>query len=190
MHILAKTLLCLWVSITLSSSLVAQHTAINVHGDKTFNNALELYNKSMFSAAKHQFDLVTESKKASAINQQKAIYLAALCASELRHDDAETRLKSFIKNYPETLDARQAEFALSNWYYKKRKYRDALEYYKNTDITFLTNAQINEYYFKKGYCHFKRKQFDEASLSFNQITKSDSKYSEPARYYYGHIAYE
>ncbi|MBT8195462.1 MAG: tetratricopeptide repeat protein [Bacteroidia bacterium] len=189
MHILAKTLTCLWVSILFSSALFAQHTAIIVHDDKVFNNALELYNKSMYSAAKHQFDIVTEEKKASTINQQKAIYLAALCASELQHDDAETRLKSFIKDYPETIDARQAEFALSNWYYKKRKYRDALAYYENTDITFLTNTQINEYYFKKGYCHFKRKQFDEASLSFNQITKSDSKYSEPARYYYGHIAY-
>ena len=190
MHIFAKSYIYLWVFILLSTSLFAQQTAIIKNNDRAFKDALELYEKSMFSAAKHQFDLVAANPKTSKLNAQKAQYLAALSASELQHDDAETRLKSFINEFSETIDARQAEFALSNWYYKKGKYKDALAYYENTDITFLDNQQINEYYFKKGYCHFKRKQFDEASLSFHQIVKTDSKYSEPARYYYGHIAYE
>ena len=117
------------------------------------------------------------------------IYMA-LSGAELFHPDAEQELVAFTKKYPESLKARQAYFHAGKILYKQKKYKNAVNYFEKTDISYLDNEEIPEYYFKLGYSYFSIKDYQKASKAFHEILNVESKYKTAANYYYAHVAYQ
>jgi TolA-binding protein len=167
----------------------AQQTEYYTAPDRIYKNALELYTKEKYSAAKEAFDEYLEKHDASQTMHTNALYYQAICAYELFHPDAGTLLNAFLDEYPESVKSGIAHFYLARINYREKKYRNAIPHFEKTDISFLTNEEIAEYYFKLGYCYFVKSDFEKASRSFNEITNVPSKYQTAAQYYYAHIAY-
>ncbi len=178
---------CIWL--IFSVQVIAQKTEFYNDNDLKYRNALELFQKEKYSAAGKLFAEYIELEKGESLSKTNAEYFSALCAAELFHPDAEKKLVSFIENHPENTHAKLAYFQLGRIYYKQKKYRNAIDWFEKTDVYFLTNEEVAEYYFNLGYSYYSKKEMDKASKAFKEILNIESKYKTAANYYYGHVAY-
>lgn len=151
---------------------------------------MELYDKEKFSAAQEKFTQVlkvTDEKKSEVAVNSK--YYHAICGLELFNINAENLLIEFIYAYPESPKVKLAYFHLGRYKFRKKKYDEAIKWFEKIDIYDLTNDELAEYYFKKGYSYFNEENLEKASSAFYEIKNVDSKYTSPSKYYYAHIAY-
>ncbi len=167
----------------------AQQTEYYLEPDLLYKKGLELFNKEKYGAARETFEQYLQEPRASATGRVNALYYRAVSAYELFHPDAGNLLASYLDEYPESPKNGIAQFFLARINYREKKYRNAIPHFEKTDIYYLNNDEIAEYYFKLGYCYFIKADFEKASKSFNEITRVESKYQTAAQYYYAHIAY-
>jgi TolA-binding protein len=166
-----------------------QRTAVYTDPDREYRLARELFTKEKYSAALERFQHFISEGKGTELNLINAKYYSGLCAAELFHPDAEKRLVEFTEQHPENAYAKAAGFHLGRIYYKSKKYGKAIEWFEKTDVSFLSNEEIAEYYFKLGYSCFQKGEMEKASKAFREILNTESKYKTAANYYYAHVAY-
>ena len=169
----------------------SQKTAIYTNPDADFKSALELFQKQKYGSAQKQFSKISERYQNEPNNLVKidAEYYGALCALELFNKDAELLLKNFIANHPESPRAQTAYFHLGKYNYRKKQYNKALEWFAKVDVYDLSNEELSELYFKRGYSYFEEDSIEKAKKDFFEIKDIDNKYAAPATYYFGHISY-
>ncbi|HET6243019.1 MAG: tetratricopeptide repeat protein [Bacteroidetes bacterium] len=183
-------LIILAIMLIIAGRASAQQSLIHSDPDKHYKLAMELYNKEKFAAARVYFEKAVNSNK----NSHSEIitncdFYSAMCAVELFHSDAEDKLNNFIEKHPESPKVGMAVFKLGNYHYRKKKFKDAIKSYELVDIYELSTDELAEYYFKAGYSYYETGKFDEASKMFYEIKDVDTRYTNPANYYYSHIAY-
>lgn len=168
----------------------AQRTRIYVSPDFEFATALELFQKEKYGAAQKLFINVAGSiNDPNSLTQADAEYYAAICAIELFHDDAESRLLNFINDYPENEKTGYAYFQLGRFQYRKKSYRDAIQSFTKVNPLDLKENDLAEYHFKLGYSYFRAKRPEDAKKHLFLAKSMRSRYSAPATYFYSHISY-
>jgi len=169
----------------------SQKTLIQTNPDASFKSALELYQKEKFGSAQKEFSKISNLYKSEPHNLMRidAEYYAALCALELFNKDAELQLREFIANHPESPRVQLASFHLGKYSYRKKQYNKALYWFAKVDLYDLSNEEISEFYFKRGYSFLEEDSVALAKKDFFEIKDVDNKYAAPATYYYGHISY-
>ena len=178
------------VGVFLSISVLAQKTVIYTNEDPEFKTGIELFQKEKYGAAQKSFTKVIESEKdIQSLVRINAEYYNSICAIELFHKDGEIYLKQFIKDHPESPKVKSAYFYLGKYNYRKKKYKDAIDWLGKVDIYDLTTEELAEFYFKRGYSFFESDKFSDAKKDFFEIKDVDNKYAAAAKYYYAHIAY-
>jgi TolA-binding protein len=170
--------------------LPAQRNLFYTGTESSFREARDLLRNQRFSAAQSIFDEVASQTMRMEELHVESRYFAALCAYELFHDDAAFRMRSFIRNYPESQRIKTAFFYLGNLMYRQRNYREALEWYEKTEVIRLAGEQRYELKFKRAYCYFVTHKDEQAKTLFADIKDIDNKYAAPATYYFSHICYE
>ncbi len=177
----------------------AQRSAVFYDIDKWYREGLELYDKEKFVAAQEQFDKVHKHINDHELykgNQElnltriNAEYYSALCALELFNDNAENLLLAYVSKYPESPNSKSAYFEIGNFYYRQRRFDDAIKWYEKTDPAVLSDKDRMTYQFNMAYAHFEKKNYEKASPVFDRIKKTQSKYAYPSAYYLGVIFYE
>lgn len=159
-----------------------------------FKQAELLYGLKNYQGARNMWEQyllqpsVLEAKK-HGITTDKARYYVAACAMELYQPDAEKLMLDFVNTSHETPYKRLAYYQLGRYYFRDRKYKDAVEWYTKVDIDDLDRDQRNEYYFQLAYCHFFNKEFKEALPLFAQTRDVSNKYYYPSNYYFGYISF-
>lgn len=177
-------------SVLLCVRLSAQQTIIYTHEDAEFKTAIELFQKEKFGAAQKSFAKVIETHPdPNSLVRIDAEYYNAICATELFNKDGELYLKQFVKDHPESPKVKSAYFYLGKYNYRKKKWRDAIDWFQKVDIYDLTTDELAEFYFKRGYSYFSTDKFAEAKKDFYEIKDVDNSYAGAAKYYYAHIAY-
>jgi tetratricopeptide (TPR) repeat protein len=182
-------LLLLFVTTTFSS--FSQETKVYNDKYKNYRDGLELYDKQKFSAAQEKFHQVISS-----INDENdeiqvdAEYLRAVCALNLFNQDAQYLLSQFALEHPDSPKTKKIFFLLGNDFYRRKKFKDAIEWFEKVDKYNLDENEVVEYYFKLGYSYFNRDQFAEAKKCFYEIKEIESDYYGPSQYYYAHLSYE
>jgi tetratricopeptide (TPR) repeat protein len=168
----------------------AQKTTVYTHEDAEYKTAIELYQKEKFGAAQKSFlNIIKTHADPKSLVRIDAEYYNAICAIELFNKDGELYLKQFIYDHPESPKVKSAYFYLGKYNYRKKKYRDALDWFEKVDIYDLTTEELSEFYFKRGYSFFNTDKFAEAKKDFYEIKDVDNKFAGAAKYYYAHIAY-
>jgi tetratricopeptide (TPR) repeat protein len=189
MNRLKGFVLSIFLLIFLSS--FAQKTIIYTHEDAEFKTALELYQKEKFGAAQKSFlNIIKSHSDVKSLVRIDAEYYNAICAIELFNKDGELYLKQFIYDHPESPKVRSAYFYLGKYNYRKKKWRESLDWFEKVDIYDLTTEELSEFYFKRGYSYFNTDKFAEAKKDFYEIKDVDNKFAGAAKYYYAHIAYQ
>ncbi len=188
-RIAAFVLLSTWIVAV--STTNAQKSQVFTHRDNVYLHGKELYEKEKYGAAMERFeDYLRKTEKTSSLYAEQAQYLHALCAVELFQNDAQFLLYQFIKNHPESPLLNDALFALGNLAYRDKQYGNCLKWLKQVEHMDLSEEEQSEYFFRKGYSHFRRKEYEEARVALYEILNTDNRYSAPATYYYSHIHYE
>ncbi len=178
------------VGVFISVCVVAQKTNIYTHPDAEFEKAIELFQKEKYGAAQKSFtNIVASHSDPHNLVRIDAEYYNAICASELFNKDGELYLKQFVIDHPESPKVKSAYFYLGKYNYRKKKYKDVLNWFEKVDIYDLTTEELAEFYFKRGYSYFQGEKFTEAKKDFNEIKDVENKYASAAKYYAAHIAY-
>ncbi len=172
-------------------SVLGQKTPVYQYGDNDYLKGLQLYEKERYGAARQVFDQILSSQPESRSEiLSEASFYRAMSAIELRNDDSEYLVHSFISTYPESPYVNEAEFRLADYFYDKNSWGSSITWYSKVDRSRLTPKELSEYHFKKGYSHYKRNDFQSARVDFYEILDGEAPYSAPAVYYYSHIHYE
>ena len=172
-------------------STYAQESAYHLDADNDFRQGIELMGKGKFGMAQQFFETCYERNKTSNSELRTlSQYYIALCAVRLFNEDAEYLTFKFIGENPESNLIDKAYFNLAGYFYARKRWKNAIEYYLKVDNGKLTKDEESEYYFKLGYAYFSDKNYDKAKLAFYHIKDIDTKYTPPAVYYYSHIHYE
>lgn len=178
-----------------SSSLFGQESQTYVDEAESLKAAKEYYDLHLYGqarqAAKDYLQKTVATEHSSLHNHQRvdaaSIYHLAALAEDL--PEAESEMVSFLASqlgHPEVLDA---TFAIADYYYNERRYAKSIEYYDHIDIDALPEERMSELVFKKGYCHFVRKEFQQAQYEFSYSKDLKNKYFYPINYYYGMCEY-
>lgn len=176
--------------LVISQHLCGQKTVIYLHEDGNYKSAIDLFQKQKYGSAQKLFQRTIQSHtEANSHVRVDAEYYSAICAIELFHKDGEILLKRFIESHPESPKVKTAYFFLGKYNYRKKKYDEAVEWFEKVDIYDLTNTELPEFYFKRGYGYLEQDKFEKAKNDFYEIKDVDTKYTGPANYYYAHIAY-
>jgi TolA-binding protein len=183
-----KALFLLWLLPAVSFS---QQSTLPRDKDSDLRQAFELFDKEKFGAAQRYFVRATRANTDQHSELRKiSEYYTALCAVELFNRDAEYLLTSFIYQHPESPLVKQAHFQLGKFFFRDKKYKKALEWFKQVEPEILTEDEQSEFHFKYGYSFFKADQYDQALAEFAVIKDGNSSYATTATYYYGHMQYQ
>lgn len=171
--------------------LMAQEPARYYAPEAQYEVARELFDKEKYAAAQRDFDrladVVEDEYRELAVNAE---YYAALCALRLFHKDSEVRLTDFVRDHPESAWTRTAFYELGDYQYRRKKYKDAIEWFDKVKPRDLSAEQVTELRFKQGYSYFKLDDKERARFAFSNLIDTENKYYAPANYYHAHMAYE
>jgi len=78
---------------------------------------------------------------------------------------------------------------MGDYYYNEKQYAQCIAYYEMIDIDAIPEIKMSELAFKKGYCHFVRKEFNEAQYNFSFTKDLQNRFFYPTNYYYGMCEY-
>lgn len=179
-----KILLFLFCIITLQLS--GQNTLVKSTDDNLFRTGLELINHSKYGAARETFQRYVSLEKGN-LQSIEAEYYIALCAMHLFNSDAEVLFENFIDKHPYHSKAVLAYLELGNFNFNNKKYDKAIEYYEKVDLQRLSEDQKLDRNFRLGYSYFSQKEFEKAEPFFNEVKRSENKYTYAGSYYAGYI---
>jgi len=169
----------------------AQESYLHIHEDNDFRKGLELLEKEKYNTAQKFFEqALAEYRDTDSELRTLSQYYIAYCAVRLFNEDSEFLTREFVLNNPESPLINEAYFNLAGYFYARKKWKDAIRYYKISDPDKFKGDQYAEYYFKLGYAFYMLKETEEAKSLFYRIKDIDTKYTPPALYYYSHIHYQ
>ncbi|MEA3449089.1 MAG: tetratricopeptide repeat protein [Bacteroidota bacterium] len=173
-----------------STASYAQQTIHYDNRQAEFNTAMELYKQEKYSAAQDAFnEFALRTSPDDALLKEDAKFYASMCAMKLHNRDVQHLIKTFIFEHPENPNINEASFQLANHYFKEEKYGAAIKWYDKVDKLSLPETQLSEYFFKTGFCHYARKEYNKADKSFYEIKDKNDFYGPLATYFYSHIKY-
>ncbi len=188
-----KRIFVLWLVAILAlcnGTVSAQKTIEQYDPDKLYKQAMELYEKEKYAAARECFaEVMATSKDRHSFEYTNAQYYTALCAIELHQPDAESLLERFINDNPDDPKTPVANFRMARYHYNSKRYKKAIERFEMVSPRELSKNQADEYHFMLGHSYFMEHDNIKARASLYQIKDGDSKYAMPALYYYSHVNY-
>ena len=171
-------------------TVFAQKSIEQYDPDKLYKQAVEMYEKEKYTAARKLFaemmETVADKRDYLYSNAQ---YYTALCAIELNQPDAESLLMRFISDNPDNPKTSYANFRMAQYHYNNKKYKKAIERFEMVSPRDLDANQATEYHFLLGYSYSMEHDNIKARASFYQVKDGSSKYASFAMYYYSHINY-
>ena len=128
---------------------------------KSYKLEQEFFENSLYGATRYGYGKYIQTKN-PAINddfsnfKDDAAAMAAITGLRADYMSGENELLSFInKKYPDPVTT-PAIMELGNYYYNKKWYGKCIEIYEMIDPDDLTEYDMSEVSFKKGYAHFFR----------------------------------
>src|SRR5690554_1184075 len=174
--------------------VAAQKTLDHEHYLRIYQDANEFFAQKNYVRAKQLFtELKQYTQHPISVDntnmtlQSAAQFYEAVCAYELFQPDAEKLLMDFHKHHFKTPYHEIIPFYLGSYYFREKKYDDALEYLKKVNTLKLDNELLTEYKFQLGYGYFRDKDFSNAKTQFNAIKNIKGKFYYPSNYYLGYI---
>lgn len=162
---------------------------------REYREARDLYDQQKYNLAYQQFRSFIDSYEEEDDAQSRllladAYYYLASCASKQKDPRTEDYYRDYLVEHKGHSLTNMAYFDLGNYYFDSRSYNAALDYYDKVNEKALNKNFYEEYAFKRGFCHFSRKDFETARLSWTDITRQPgSTYYYDANYYSGMAAY-
>ena len=177
------------------TSIWSQETNLNKRSYESDQTANNLFDEAIYGNSSVEFDrylLLSKPPNFSPSNRKTttAEIDKAIAAIRINAPDAESELIRIIQfhyNKPEVITA---ILELASFYYNNNNFEETIKYYDLiTDTYQLSDADISELSFKKGYSYFVNKRFSEAKAEFQRTKELRDQYFYSNNYYYGMCQY-
>lgn len=176
--------------VLISFSIQAQTTQAYNEMETKWTSAINLYEKGMYVPAQKLFsEILLHDGQEYASYKDEAAFYYALSSMNLLNNDAEFQITNFIENHPESRNSNNASFQMANFKFRNKDYKNAIKWYEKTDRLLLQADEKSEYFFKLGYSHFARKDFDRAAKAFYESKDANNIYGPMSLYFYSHLKY-
>ncbi|MDP3452349.1 MAG: tetratricopeptide repeat protein [Bacteroidales bacterium] len=178
------------VLLVLLGNTLHSRTAADRYPDG-YKKAVELFDKGLFSSAGKEFEsllLSTGSEKKALIADIEA-YLT-LIAIERGTPDFEARYNNMESNFSLTTLMSEIRLRFGSTLFDKEDYNGAFKIFALIKPGDLSKNQLNEFYFKSAYAHFRTGNTTEALSMFNRVSGAGyNVYTNPSIYYSAHVHY-
>ena len=166
----------------------AQESKVYTYNEKDYHEAIDLYNKKQYQAAQVIFQNVKRTTVDEETEANSAYYIAnaAIRTNQL---GADRLMEEFVTNYPTSTKRNSAYTDVADYYFNQAKYSNALRWYDLAEEQSMSNAERDEFNFKKGYSLFVAKKYAPAREYLERVSNSQ-KYGSQAKYYIGYMAYQ
>ncbi len=121
--------------------------------------------------------------------RREALLTAQIADLRIEDPSAETKLTYYIQQYYPDPVTIQPILELASHYYYNRNYQEAIDWYERVPIEDLPELDKSEASFKKGYCHFVKKEFSDGMRDFGRVKDVRNLFYYPNNYYYGMCQY-
>lgn len=182
----STTLLALFVGVIFLCR--SQETQVYSNPNKTYQDALALYNNQQYQAAQALFEKVKATTNDGETEANSAYY-AANAAIRLNQRGADKLMEAFVENYPTSTKRNSAFMDVADYYFETGKYPYALKWYKKVDKSAMSRKDEERFNFNNGYAYYASNKPKEAERYLSKVSNSP-KYGSQAKYYLGYIAYE
>jgi len=172
----------------------AQSTKIYNDADAAFKTAKEYFENEQYSLA---YPLLKEVRKTwnnysllPVTIADEAKYYTIVCGLMLNDGNIVREATYYVEGDPNAYRVQMLNYFLGEYYFRQKKYANAIQCYLKTSISNLTNSQIESMKFHKAYSYFVSQQFGEAKPLFNSIRQiPDNPDYIDANYYYAFISF-
>ncbi len=184
-----RVFLLAFLSLSLTN-ICAQKTKTYTHPDKLFYDGKAMYDLKRFSVAFRHLDeyLQTQDKDRSPLYPEAEYYIAS-SAYEMRMKDAGRRLEQFVSNNPYSVHVNRARFLQGTIAFDRKQFREALEFFDQSDPENLTEEERADYCFRTGYSYLQTNDLQKSKEAFAALLSPKSKYENSALYYSAYIDY-
>jgi len=172
----------------ISTTVLAQKSAIYTYELKDFDKALALYNDKQYASAQHIFENVKNENVTEEVKSDCAYYIAN-CAIRINQPNADALMEKFVEDYPTSTKRNQAYKEVAHFFFEQGNYAKALQWFDKVDESYMSKSDQDKFNFQKGYSYFNAKNKKEATAYFNKVVNSPE-YGSQAKYYLGFMAYE
>ena len=172
----------------------AQESTISLKPNDQLEVADQLFFKDLHAAAFTHYESFIENNplesKPNLASDLRYAHSQRLL-SLIRMDDPriERYVDEFLLGYYPAVESKKMLIEAGNWAYNNKLYEQAVEYYDRLIDFELNQEQYSEVSFKRGYCHFVRKEFDLAKYHLGLTKEISNQYYYPSNYYYGMCQY-
>jgi TolA-binding protein len=168
----------------------SQQTAIYDPFYEEYSKAKELFTHQKYSSAQEIFAGLLESDAPGLdVVRPEVVFYDALCAVELHHQDATSKINNYISSYPEHGLTNEAWYYLGKMHFNDNKFRDAQRSLQKVRPSRLSGVSRDEYYFMLGYSSLRNDDLTTAKNFFSRVSDRSPDLSGQAFYYIGHINY-
>ncbi|HRP31990.1 MAG TPA: tetratricopeptide repeat protein [Agriterribacter sp.] len=183
------------VLLCVTTQSIAQQSRILTDPQANFNQAKAFFQRGEYSLAYPLFRELRNGMRSTDRSNNNITYDDVqfyTIACELQQNEtfaAEEAELFIVLNYNPAL-TQKLSFHLAEFYFRKNEIRKALTYYEQTNAENLSNRQVADMKFHKGYAYFALQDFNKAAPLLESIAKipSDPNY-KAANYYYGLVSY-
>ncbi|MCC6634571.1 MAG: tetratricopeptide repeat protein [Chitinophagaceae bacterium] len=194
MHQHKKKLLIILAIVGIALTGNAQFTKINNDSDIAYKMAKEYWQKEQYSLAYPIFkNIYTQDNYNSNLKEHiktESKFYFIICGLQLNDATIETLAVDFITLEANAQKVGIVSFYLGEYYYRKKDFNTANNYFEKASIENLTNQQIAQMKFHQAYGYFTTQNFVKAKPLFNSIRQlTESPNYIDANYYYGFIMF-
>ncbi|MCB9311567.1 MAG: tetratricopeptide repeat protein [Lewinellaceae bacterium] len=181
-------LFCL--SVMLFTGLSGQQTTRFTEPYEPLKRGQDWMDLGLFHEAQRSLDdFLHQRRPAQEILSLQQEELAGLMMAQagIRSDDpqGERNLLEFARSSSPDPMGNQALLEAADFYFNARDYGQAIHFYEMVNLRGMGETQRSDALFKKGYCHFVRKEFAKAKSAFSSIRDVRNDFYYPTNYYYG-----
>lgn len=173
----------------LPQHVLAQTSVNETSLNHLFDEAHDLFHKEKYAAAQTAF-----TKYACTADNQlmvsEARYYASICAAELLMNNTEFKIQQFRKEFPENTRVPHSHYKLGEYYFRHKRYPNALTELIEIDAYDLSPYESDAYYFMTGYCQFLEGNLLESRSYFNEIIDYQNEYYHLANYFHAYVSFE
>ena len=187
-----KILFIIFTMILLGIGQSAVYSQVSKSNTKTQTDILLLHNlleNNRYIAAQELISSIKKSELAT-LQIQELAYINAMVSLKLDLHEGAGLVEEFESKYPNYSKLESLKKAKGDYYFKHKKYKQAVLEYVHVHSKNLVDEDKLSYFFKIGYSYFMTKNPTKASSYLYKVKDSKSSYAPSATYYYAHINYE
>jgi len=180
----------LFVSLALVAQLsVAQRSVYHQLPERLFNQGKEQYLSGNYTGAEDLLEKYLSQSTKNPLLAEEAEYMTAASSFYRGRENSGEVLQEFLTAHPETAHRNQVNFLIGSYYFDKKDWEEARNWFAQADLDYLSPSEQENYSFRKAYTDLQLGNKDNAYRLFGLLHRNSSKYRDAATYYLGYIDY-